>query len=94
MILLILVCCSVFLEAGTTVLCERLYEPHKNMENGAGENYFIDYPSKEIFTLGIVYSKFTHQDAGVSYPTFSILTTPANHLLKKNTHNADTPRML
>src|SRR5690606_2869106 len=30
---------------------------------------------------GIVYSQFTDQDTGETYPTFSIITTPANPLL-------------
>lgn len=48
------------------------YEPHKVAGQKQTENYFIYLPHREIFTLGIVWAMFN------SYPTFSILTTPAN----------------
>lgn len=59
------------------------YEPHKVLGKKETENYFIYYPTREIFTLGIVYSQFTDQDTGETYPTFSIITTPANPLLEE-----------
>lgn len=58
------------------------YEPHTS-KTGAKENYYIYTPSKEIFTLGIVYSEWTDQSTGETYPTFSVITTPANPLLEK-----------
>ena len=58
------------------------YEPHTS-PTGAKENYYIYTPSKEIFTLGIVYSDWTDQATGETYPTFSVITTPANPLLEK-----------
>ncbi|HIY74825.1 MAG TPA: SOS response-associated peptidase [Candidatus Sphingobacterium stercorigallinarum] len=58
------------------------YEPHSS-PTGAKENYYIYTPSKEIFTLGIVYSDWTDQATGETYPTFSVITTPANPLLEK-----------
>lgn len=59
------------------------YEPHKVKGQKETENYYIYTPNKEIFTLGIVYSDFTDQDTGETYPTFSIITTPANPLLEE-----------
>lgn len=58
------------------------YEPHTS-PTGAKENYYIYIPSKEIFTLGIVYSDWTDQSTGEQYPTFSVITTTANELLEK-----------
>lgn len=58
------------------------YEPHTS-NTGAKENYYIYTPNKEIFTLGIVYSDWTDQSTGEQYPTFSVITTPANPLLEK-----------
>lgn len=58
------------------------YEPHTS-KSGAKENYYIYIPTKEIFTLGIVYSDWTDQSTGEQYPTFSVITTPANELLEK-----------
>ena len=58
------------------------YEPHTS-PTGAKENFYIYTPSKEIFTLGIVYSDWTDQSTGETYPTFSVITTPANPLLEK-----------
>lgn len=58
------------------------YEPHTSA-TGAKENYYIYTPSKEIFTLGIVYSDWTDQSTGEHYPTFSVITTKANPLLEK-----------
>ncbi|MVZ67418.1 SOS response-associated peptidase [Sphingobacterium sp. DK4209] len=57
------------------------YEPHKVKGVKDTENYYIYHPDKKIFTLGVVYSDFTDQDTGETYPTFSIITTPANPLL-------------
>jgi len=59
------------------------YEPHKVKGSKETENYFIYYPSKEIFTLGIVYADWTDKETGESYPTFSIITTQANPLLEQ-----------
>lgn len=59
------------------------YEPHKVKGVKETENYFIYTPSHEIMTLGIVYSQFTDQDTGETYPTFSIITTKANPLLEE-----------
>lgn len=59
------------------------YEPHKAKGIKETENFFIYTPSHEIFTLGIVYSQFTDQDTGETYPTFSIITTKANPLLEE-----------
>lgn len=59
------------------------YEPHKVKGVKETENYFIYFPKHEIFTLGIVYSQFNDADTGESYPTFSIITTPANPLLEE-----------
>src|SRR5690606_17374120 len=59
------------------------YEPHKVKGQKETNNYFIYAPNKEIFTLGIVYSDFTDQDTGETYPTFSIITTAANPLLEE-----------
>ncbi|WP_156305530.1 SOS response-associated peptidase [Sphingobacterium endophyticum] len=59
------------------------YEPHKVMGVKETENYFIYTPSHEIMTLGIVFSQFTDLDTGETYPTFSIITTPANPLLEE-----------
>ncbi|WP_293934945.1 SOS response-associated peptidase [Sphingobacterium sp. UBA6645] len=59
------------------------YEPHKVRGQKETENYFIYKPNKEIFTLGIVFSDFTDQETGERYPTFSIITTPANPLLEE-----------
>jgi len=57
------------------------YEPHKVEDVKKSETYYIYTPTKEIFTLGIVYSMFSNQETGEIYPTFSVLTTPANPLL-------------
>ena len=57
------------------------YEPHKVKGQKETDNYFIYAPNKEIFTLGVVFSNFTDQETGETYPTFSIITTPANELL-------------
>ncbi|MBE8712516.1 SOS response-associated peptidase [Sphingobacterium hungaricum] len=59
------------------------YEPHKVKGQKETENYYIYKPNKEIFTLGIVYSQFTDQETGETYPTFSIITTKANPLLEE-----------
>ncbi|QBQ41096.1 SOS response-associated peptidase [Sphingobacterium psychroaquaticum] len=59
------------------------YEPHKVKGQKETDNYYIYAPQKEIFTLGIVYTNFTDQDTGDTYPTFSIITTPANALLEE-----------
>lgn len=59
------------------------YEPHKVEGKKETENYYIYAPTKDIFTLGIVYSIFTDQETGETYPTFSVLTTPANPLLEE-----------
>lgn len=58
-------------------------------------NYFIYKPNKEIFTLGIVYANFTNQDNAEVYPTFAIITTPANPLLMEiNKHNQRMPLII
>ncbi|NJI75848.1 SOS response-associated peptidase [Sphingobacterium kitahiroshimense] len=57
------------------------YEPHKVAGQKDTENYYIYTPSKEIFTLGIVFSDFKDYETGDTYPTFSIITTEANPLL-------------
>ncbi|WP_418360188.1 SOS response-associated peptidase [Sphingobacterium detergens] len=59
------------------------YEPHKVTGQKDSENYYIYTPSKEIFTLGIVYSDFKDYEANNVYPTFSIITTAANPLLEE-----------
>jgi len=59
------------------------YEPHKVKGVKESENYYIYAPQQELLTLGIVYSNFTDQETGDTYPTFSILTTPANPLLEE-----------
>lgn len=59
------------------------YEPHKVQGVKETENYYIYTPTKDIFTLGVVYSIFADQETGETYPTFSILTTPANPLLEE-----------
>ena len=59
------------------------YEPHKVSGQKETDNYFIYAPNKDILTLGIVYSIFTDQETGETYPSFSILTTPANPLLEE-----------
>lgn len=53
------------------------YEPHKVAGVKETENYFIYLPEKEIFTLGIVWAEFN------GYPTFTVVTTPANPLLEE-----------
>ncbi|MGO3307374.1 MAG: SOS response-associated peptidase family protein [Sphingobacterium sp.] len=58
------------------------YEPHTS-DTGAKENYYIYVPSTEIFMLGIVYSDWTDQSTGDLYSTVSVVTTPANPVLKK-----------
>ncbi|WP_433863107.1 SOS response-associated peptidase [Sphingobacterium thalpophilum] len=62
------------------------FEPHKVPGQKESENYYIYYPNKEIFTLGVVYTMFKDFNTDQVYPTFSILTTPANPLLE-NIHN-------
>ncbi len=59
------------------------YEPHQVKGSKVSDNYFIYAPNKEIMTLGIVYSDFLDQQTGETYPTFSIITTPANPLLEE-----------
>lgn len=59
------------------------YEPHKVSGKKETENYFIYKPQREIFTLGVVYAPFTDHETGETYPTFSIITTPANPLLEE-----------
>lgn len=62
------------------------YEPHKVVGKKESENYFIYAPKREIISLGIVYSYFTDQETGETYPTFSVITTAANELLEE-VHN-------
>lgn len=59
------------------------YEPHKVKDVKESLNYYIYAPEKEVLTLGVVYSIFTDQETGETYPTFSVLTTPANPLLEE-----------
>lgn len=59
------------------------YEPHKVKGVKETENYFIYTPDHSILTLGIVYSNFTDQETGETYPTFTIITTKANPLLEE-----------
>lgn len=59
------------------------YEPHKVKGQKETDNYFIYAPNKEIFTLGVVFSNFADQETRETYPTFSIITTPANLLLEE-----------
>ncbi|MEI5985363.1 SOS response-associated peptidase family protein [Sphingobacterium sp. PU5-4] len=59
------------------------YEPHQVKGSKVSDNYFIYAPNKEIMTLGIVYADFLDQQTGETYPTFSIITTPANPLLEE-----------
>ncbi|WP_185212073.1 SOS response-associated peptidase [Sphingobacterium mizutaii] len=62
------------------------YEPHKVAGKKDTENYFIYALKHEIISLGIVYSNFTDQETGETYPTFSVITTAANELLEE-VHN-------
>lgn len=57
------------------------FEPHKVAGQKETENFYIYYPNKEIFTLGVVYTMFRDYNTDQVYPTFSILTTEANPLL-------------
>ncbi|MGN5953090.1 SOS response-associated peptidase [Sphingobacterium lactis] len=59
------------------------YEPHQVKGSKQTDNYFIYAPEKKILTLGIVYADFLDQQTGETYPTFSIITTPANPLLEE-----------
>uniref|UniRef100_A0A0N4ZVS4 Abasic site processing protein HMCES n=1 Tax=Parastrongyloides trichosuri TaxID=131310 RepID=A0A0N4ZVS4_PARTI len=59
------------------------FEPHASDGKKNDEAFYIFKSQHEIFTLGIVYADWTDQETGETYPTFSILTTPANPLLKK-----------
>lgn len=59
------------------------FEPHQVKGVKESQNYYIYKPNHKIFTLGIVYSIFTDQDTGETYPTFSIITTKANSLLEE-----------
>lgn len=59
------------------------YEPHKVVGQKDTENFYIYTPSKEIFTLGIVYSDFKDYETNNVYPTFSVITTKANPLLEE-----------
>ncbi len=59
------------------------YEPHKVKNQKETDNYFIYAPQQQIFTLGIVYANFADQETGETYPTFSVITTPANPLLEE-----------
>ncbi|MCW8309642.1 SOS response-associated peptidase [Sphingobacterium sp. InxBP1] len=59
------------------------YEPHKVAGQKETENYYIYYPSKEIFTIGVVYSDFKDYETNNVYPTFSVITTKANPLLEE-----------
>lgn len=59
------------------------YEPHKVSGKKDSENYFIYSGSKELLTIGIIYSNFTDQESGETYPTFSVITTAANPLLEE-----------
>ncbi len=59
------------------------YEPHKVAGQKDTENYYIYTPTKEIFTLGIVYANFKDYETNNIYPTFSIITTAANPLLEE-----------
>lgn len=59
------------------------FEPHKVKGKKETDNYYIYTPAKEIFTLGIVYSDWTDQATGEHYPTFSIITTPANEMMEE-----------
>lgn len=52
------------------------YEPHKVAGVKDTENYFLFLPEKEVFTLGIVWAEFA------GYPTFTVVTTPANPQLE------------
>lgn len=63
-------------------------KPKKKLDK---ENFYIYSPTKEILTLGVVYTMFRDFETGVVYPTFSILTTNANPLLEE-IHN-DKKRM-
>ncbi len=57
------------------------YEPHQVAGQQETENFFIYMPKKEIFTLGIIWSEFIDSESGTRYPSFSIITTPANDQL-------------
>src|SRR5690606_28768101 len=53
------------------------YEPHKVAGVKETENYFLYLPEKAVFTLGIVWAEFN------GYPTFTVVTTPANPQLEE-----------
>lgn len=59
------------------------YEPHKVKGKKETENYYIYRPTKELFSLGIVYAPWTDKSTGETYDTFSVITTPANPLLEE-----------
>ncbi|HAK29167.1 MAG TPA: SOS response-associated peptidase [Sphingobacterium sp.] len=59
------------------------YEPHKVAGQKETENYYIYTPTKEIFTIGVVYSNFKDYETNNVYPTFSVITTAANPLLEE-----------
>lgn len=53
------------------------FEPHKVRGKKETENYFVYTPEKQLLTLGIVWAEFNN------YPTFSIITTPANPFMEE-----------
>lgn len=59
------------------------YEPHKVAGQKDTENYYIYTPTKEIFTIGVVYANFKDYETNNVYPTFSVITTAANPLLEE-----------
>ena len=59
------------------------YEPHKVAGQKDTENYYIYTPTKEIFTIGVVYANFKDYETNNIYPTFSVITTAANPLLEE-----------
>ncbi|WP_286883448.1 MULTISPECIES: SOS response-associated peptidase [Sphingobacterium] len=59
------------------------YEPHKVLGQKETENYYIYTPTKEIFTIGVVYANFKDYETNNVYPTFSVITTAANPLLEE-----------
>lgn len=59
------------------------FEPHKNRISGKGENYYIHFPEKRIFSIGIVVAPWVNKETGELIKTFSVLTTKANPLLEE-----------
>ncbi len=62
------------------------FETNKALDHSQTNTYFIYQENKEIFTLGIVYAMFDNHTSDESYPTFAIITTPANNQLS-SIHN-------